>query len=195
MSHAVTDHRTPDGRSPTSPRLMRNPVDFIAEDHLRLRTICAEMDRLAASLSPEPEALAGLLDYLAHELPALLADEDDDLMPRVVARAEPEDELPQLAERLEREHAEIDACLARVVTQLAAQDGAVPLPEALRCDLQRLAVVARRHLFLENAVLLPLARVRLTRQDLVELRGAMLRRRGLHDPFDAGDGREEGARK
>jgi iron-sulfur cluster repair protein YtfE (RIC family) len=183
MKTDPTDHRTSDGKSPTSVQLLRNPIDFIAEDHLRLRTMCAEMDRLANATGPEADAIEGLFAYLTQELPALLADEDDDLMPLVLNRAEPEDELPRLARRLAKEHREIETHLREVVAGLVAVPGATTVADRLRDPLRCLAAATRRHLILENAILLPLARVRLRSADLDTLRKAMLRRRGLQDLF------------
>ncbi|MEM9638030.1 MAG: hemerythrin domain-containing protein [Pseudomonadota bacterium] len=183
MNSLVIDHRTPDGKTPTSVMLLRNPLDFIAEDHLRLRTMCAEMDRLSQSAAIEPAAVSALIKYLKQELPRALADEDDDLMPRVLARAEPEDELPKLVKRLHGEHVEIAVQLAQVIRGLVALvlEPSMPLP--LRDALRALAGMIRRHLILENAVLLPLARARLTEGDLHSLRSGMLKRRGLEDLF------------
>lgn len=183
MKTIATDRRSYDGRTPTGIWLLRNPIDFIAEDHLRLRAMCAEMDRLADGGTFDATELTELRDYLTEELPALLADEDEDLMPLVLERAEPEDELPKLARRLDREHREIDGFLALAS---AAFQGHVPgtvVASQFQTVLRDLAQATRRHLILENAVLLPLARVRLTDADLIALRKAMLRRRGLQDPF------------
>ncbi|GAA5078304.1 hemerythrin domain-containing protein [Roseibacterium beibuensis] len=185
MNHNITEHRSRDGRTPTSIRLLQNPIDFIAEDHLRLRAMCAELDRLADAERPETEALEEMQEYLAHELPALLNDEDLDVLPMLLDRAEPEDELPSLARRLGREHREIEGCLGFVLDLLAASAPAAMASSSFRQALRDLARVTRRHLILENAVLLPLARVRLTDADLVALRQAMLRRRGLQDLFVA----------
>ena len=185
MKPRISEHRTLDGRTPTRVELLRSPIDFIAEDHLRLRIMCAEMDRLADAAQPEPDTLADLLDYLTHELPDLLADEDMDLMPLVLQRAKPEDELPRLVGRLAQEHAEIGAHLGEIVDEMAGVSEGAMVPDQLRDTLRRLAHEIRRHLILENAVLLPLARVRLKKRDMAALQQAMLRRRGLDDPFEA----------
>jgi len=183
MTDSIIDYRTPDGKSPTDTRLLRSPIDFIAEDHLRLRTMCAQMDCLAAEARPGARDVVELCDYMRHELPLLLADEDEDLIPRVLDRAEPDDDLPKLARRLDDEHGEIERLAATLRGALCRSSGGVALSGALRKSLCDLAAAVRRHLILENAVLLPLARARLTYRDLCELRHAMLRRRGLHDLF------------
>ena len=183
MKNITSDHRSIDGKTPTSVMLLKNPLDFIAEDHLRLRAMCAELDRLAQTTTIEGPAISGVIEYLEHELPLLLADEDDDLMPRILSRAEPEDELPKLAKRLEKEHSKIADHLKAVTSGLAGLALATSKSDKLRTSMCDLADAARRHLILENAVLLPLAKARLTEEDLHALRSAMLKRRGLESLF------------
>ncbi|MEM1431180.1 MAG: hemerythrin domain-containing protein [Pseudomonadota bacterium] len=185
MNSYTTSHRTTDGTSATSLWLLRNPIDYIAEDHLRLRAMCAEMDRLANSETADRDTAAMLSEYLGQELPLLLADEDDDLLPCLLRRAEPEDELPKLALRLHQEHTEISKHLSVVVIGVDALRPGREVPAALATALHALANATRRHLILENAVLLPLSRARLTKDDLRHLRAAMLKRRGLDDLFAA----------
>lgn len=183
MNKANARHRSRDGKTPTSALLLRSPLEFIAEDHLRLRTMCAEMDRMAHAKILNVDDVSCLRDYLMHELPALLADEDNDLMPLVEARAEPDDEIVRLIERLSEEHAHIDVLINRVLPLLdgAALGGSVS--RVLSGALLSLAGLTRRHLILENAILLPLARVRLTEVDFERLRDAMIKRRGLEGLF------------
>lgn len=184
MRSTLTEHRNTDGKSPTSALLLRSPLDFITEDHLRLRAMCAEIDRMADAGVLGAEDVRCLRDYLTHELPALLADEDDALLPFVMLRAEPEDDLPQLVDRLSSEHASIDVLAAKVLEDIEGPATGREASPALRSAMRRLAAVARRHLILENAVLLPLARVRLLEEDMIALRQCMLRRRGLERLFD-----------
>ncbi|OSQ49765.1 hemerythrin domain-containing protein [Marivita geojedonensis] len=183
MKSITTDQRSIDGKTPTNVMLLKNPLDFIAEDHLRLRAMSAELDRLAEATTIEGPAISEMIEYLEHELPLLLADEDDDLMPRILSRAEPEDELPKLAKRLEKEHSDISDHLKAVTSGLAGLALATSLSDTLRTSMIELANAARRHLILENAVLLPLAKARLTEEDLHALRSAMLKRRGLESLF------------
>lgn len=55
-------------------------------------------------------------------------------------------------------------------------DGALPAPED-RAALRALAQAERRHMTIENAIILPLAKARLTRADRAALKDAMLARR------------------
>lgn len=183
MNTITTDHRSIDGKTPTSVLLLKNPLNFIAEDHLRLRTMCAELDRLTDTTTIEGAAISAMIEYLTHELPLLLSDEDDDLMPLVLARAEQEDELPKLAARLEEEHRKITDLLKAVTTGLSGLALTTSLTDDLRTAMREFTNAARRHVILENAVLLPLARTRLTEDDLHKLRAGMLKRRGLENLF------------
>lgn len=179
MNSITIDYRTTDGRSPTSAQLLREPLAFIAENHLRLRMMCTEMDRLADATTIAGATLAELKRFLEQELLLSLSDERDDLMPCLLARSEDEDEVPKLAERLQREHAGISEHLTKVRAGLEQLRGGEPLPPPLADGLRALANATRRHLILENAVLLPLARARLTDADLKVMRAAMRKRRGL----------------
>lgn len=99
---------------------------------------------------------------------------------RACARALPEDELDKTLNRLAREHEIAEAAFALLVPALACMaDGALPAPED-RDALCRLAASERRHLIVENAILLPLARLRLTDKDKSALMAEMCERR--HQP-------------
>ncbi len=58
MARRAHDPRRGDGLSPTDPRLLGNPLDFLHEDHLREREICVMLDRIAAAESPDQGAAA-----------------------------------------------------------------------------------------------------------------------------------------
>ena len=183
MKSVTPDHRSKDGKTPMHVLLLENPLDFITEDHLRLRTMCAKLDALTRNPSVDVTAAASMIEYLRTDLPLLLADEDEDLMPRVLLRAEADDELPKLARRLHQERCAISNLLGVVTSGLAALARPTPMSDQLRKAMRDLARAARRHLILENAVLLPLARTRLTQDDLDALRSHMLQRRKLDDPL------------
>lgn len=184
MRTIPTDHRNTDGQAPTSAWLLQNPIEFIVEDHFRLRAMCADLDRLAGLSHLPSDTIQKQLEYLRKELPLLLADEDDELLPRLSLRAETEDDLPKLIERLDKDHRSIDALLGKVVEALEGVTVGGTVTSDLAQNMRALADVTKRHLILENAVLIPLARIRLTQMDLDDMRGAMLKKRGLEDFFE-----------
>jgi len=168
------------GREPTYAGLLDSPLDFIAGDHLRTRAVCAEMQRLAQSEAVDPAETHPILDFMLRELPALIRDEDEDLLPLLVRRSEPDDDMPRMKARLEAEHRHVMALVPAVTSafQHLAQ-GAGALGGDDRDHVARFAKHMRRHLIFENAIILPFARLRLTAQDLATLRLRMRGRRGL----------------
>jgi iron-sulfur cluster repair protein YtfE (RIC family) len=166
--------------APTDPALLKTPLVFIYEDHLREREICAMLDRVAANEPPGPTDLEQMLAFLGTEMPLHLEDEEQDLFPLLRRRCEPEDQIERVIARLSSDHRHSNADTPKVVAILDAikAGGAKPDDDA-RSFLAEYATHARRHLVLENALILPFSRLRLTRDDLETLRLRMTRRRGL----------------
>jgi hypothetical protein len=148
------------------------PIEALHEEHFRQRQNCSDMEMLAATRLPRPDLARTILLNLCRALPLHYADEDDDLFPRLRQRCLPEDDIDGLVARLEAEHRETEVALPALIAALACMaDGALPAPED-RAALLFQAQAQRRHMILENAVLLPLARARLAPDD----RAAMLAR-------------------
>lgn len=166
--------------SPTDPRLLGNPLDFIAEDHLRERQICALIDSIANAAGADADDLDNVLSFLGEELEMHLQDEEDGLFPLMREKCDAEDEIGDVIERLHSDHARITSVVPQVrqsLKQLLA--GRSALIEADRQMLAEFANDTRRHLIVENAIILPIARARLNAADLDGLRSGMLKRRGL----------------
>jgi iron-sulfur cluster repair protein YtfE (RIC family) len=168
--------------------LIRQPLDWFAAEHYRHRQFCALMHRLAALETFEPGPLEALVGFLRHELGRHLADEEEDLFPLLRKRALPEDEVDQVLGRLTSEHRgdlahghalrnHLERCLEAHVAP--SRDPAVALA------LDAFASQELHHLALENAVVLPLARLRLTPRDLKGLSRRLAARRGLPLPQEA----------
>lgn len=153
------------------------PIEAMYEEHFNQRQCCADMELLAATTHPRPELARRILVNLCRDLPVHFDDEEHGLFPRLRARAMPEDELDKTLTRLAREHEIAESAFALLVPALVCMaDGALPAPED-RDALCRLAASERRHLIVENAILLPLARMRLTDQDKAALMAEMCARR------------------
>lgn len=180
MTPRTTEPRRGECLSPTDIALLGNPLDFIAEDHLRIRAMCAEIDRLAGAADVDPAEARGVLDFLKEELPFLIEDEDCDLLPLLIRRSEPEDEMRRLKARLDLDHDRIVGCLPDVIAVFAtlAEKGG-RIAESKRKYLRDFSADMRDHLILENAIVLPFARLRLSENDLDSLGLCMLQRRGL----------------
>lgn len=182
MIHHTRNPRGGYRLSQANTSLLKNPLDFIYQENLREREISAQLNVLAMSDTPDAEVAAVVLDYLRIELPLHLEDEEEDLFPLLLRRCEPEDEIGKAVHRLTADHRHADEDMPRLtadLTLLGSSGG--KLSEDMRTRMASYASHARRHLIFENAIILPFARLRLTKLDLETLRLRMTQRRGL-DP-------------
>lgn len=169
---------------PTSPAPVRddNPLEMILADHADQRTACALLDQVAALGTVDAATADSLRRYLTEDLPVHWQDEERDLFPLLRRRAAPEDALGPALARLAHDHdasAAVAVTLARVIDRMT--HGYVPDVET-RATLRAFAARERRHLVFENAVVIPLARVRLTAADRRSMLRLMAERRGQSLP-------------
>ncbi len=176
------------GIEPISPDLMADPLDFFFAEHFRHRQLCHLIDQLSATVFFDADRIAEVVDFLRFEAPIHIIDEEEDLFPLLRRRCLPEDELEGVLGVLSAEH-RADAVLGRAVrTHLEACLDTRSAPGASvegRRDLSAFATQERRHLALENAVVLPIARQRLSEEDLTGLARRLAARRG-RAPGEAG---------
>lgn len=172
--------RRGDGQSPTDPSLLATPLEFLCEDHMRERQVCSVIDSLASSMSFDQSAARSVLRFVNEELNLHMRDEAENLFPLLARRCLAEDriglaiarictDLDQATRLLPGLRAALVRCLD-TGSELATED---------RQLLTRFAGHVRHHLAAENAILLPIARARLTRRDLQTLSRQMRTRRGL----------------
>lgn len=169
------------GIEPISPDLMTTPLDFFFAEHFRHRQLCGLIDQLSRTTFFDPGPIAEVVDFLRFEAPIHIIDEEEDLFPLLRRRCLAEDELEGVLGVLSAEH-KADGLLGRVVRdylQLCLDTRSAPgATLAGRRDLAAFATQERRHLALENAVVLPIARLRLTPDDLAGLARRLAARRG-----------------
>lgn len=166
--------------SPLSPLTFGNPLDLIHDDHVRGRRVCAQIDALAGGETPAMETVAAILAFLQNELPLHLEDEEEDLFPLLRRRCQPEDEINRAIARLTEFHRDAGRGAPMVAAALSAvAGGSGRFSDWEHASLMDYATRARRHLILEDAVIMPLARLRLTKDDLETLRLRMLQRRAV----------------
>ena len=176
------------GDKPTSPSLLANPLDFISEDHLRERQICAVIDGLASADALDRQAATTMLRFLNEELNVHLRDEMEDLFPLLARRCTEEDAIEGAIDRIRADQDEAMRLLPEVRAMLAGcLDRGADLTAKERAVLSRFAGHVRRHLVAENAILLSIARARLTRADLRTLSKHMRTRRGLPELAETTD--------
>lgn len=165
--------------------LLRRPFEYVLADHLRQRAVLAMCDELAGGAPAGRALLDEFVAFLSGDLVAHIVDEEHDLYPLLRHRAEPGDEIEHLLGRLAADHAADERLAAVAVERLAeAEDGAA-VPAGTAEALLAFASHLRSHLLLENAAVLPLARVRLSPRDLAGLSGRMAARRGIVLPRES----------
>lgn len=159
-----------------------DPIGWFLAEHQRHRQFCELMRQAATAPVFDEELTTWLLDFVVHELAQHIWDEERDLFPMLRAGALPEDDVDQVLDRLSTEHAKdlghaqsvqghLETCL-RLRTPIGRS-------ATRRRALEGFASQELRHLALENAVVLPLARLRLTPDDLTALGRKLAARRGL----------------
>jgi len=162
--------------------LLSAPLDWFFAEHYRHRQFCRLMNEVAAAHVFDEERVAGLVQFLRQDLAVHIIDEEQDLFPLLRRRAEPEDAVEHVLGRLSVEHKadaeqarQLRACLEAC---LAARRAPGMDPSA-RKALQAFAAQELHHLALENAVVLPIARLRLTPKDLEGMSRRLAARRGI----------------
>ena len=172
---------------PIDARLIAEPIEFIFAEHYRQRAVLNLIEQVAGDgLTVEARRhLAGVvLNFVRHELAMHVIDEERDLFPLLQRRARPGDRIVAVLAQFAAEHA-ADEMLARELSDgLATLAGRGPSEPTVkfRIAARLFAQSQRRHLAWENAVVLPLARERLTAADLRDLAQRIAARRGLRRP-------------
>jgi hemerythrin-like domain-containing protein len=155
-------------------------LDFMATDHMRKRQVCAMIDKIASTAHPDQDDCGDVVSFLKNQLPQHMADEEIDLFPMMLKRCEPEDEIQKVIEELKSDHkracSDTPAVIALIEAKALATGG---FSKDACVQMHRFAAHARRHLSLEIAIILPIARARLTKKDMEIMKHHMLERRGL----------------
>ena len=153
--------------------LARNPLDMIASAHAVQVQMCDAMERIADGLPDEVDRrlCAQVASCLQYDLPLHHHDEEEGLFPLLRARAKPEDGVDQILERLAAEHSSDNDFASEIAEALETlgQGGRPANPEMLGYMLRGFFERYRRHVHWENQLVMPLARLRLTRDDLDQL--------------------------
>lgn len=165
--------------------LLHDPIEWFFAEHHRHRQFCYAMQRAAMATDFDETMIGWLLDFVVHDLPLHVLDEEEDLFPLVRRRARPEDDLDKVFRRLQDEHAKDLTAAAAVRHHLESclrQQAPISRNIVRRRALEAFAAQERGHLALENAVVLPIARLRLTERDLLDLSSRLAKRRGASWP-------------
>jgi hemerythrin-like domain-containing protein len=170
---------------PIPDNLLREPVEFLFADHVRQRVLCDWLKMFAEDGGAGADfPFADALAYLETDHANHLADESDDLFPRLRAHMPQDGEVTRLLDELDLEHRR-DLALGReiacVLRQLS-EDGDKSLLDEIRLSITAFVSGITSHLLIEDERVLPLARTSLTDKDFEEMGRAMARRRGIDYP-------------
>lgn len=155
-----------------------NPLDILAQEHQRLHMLCDALEEIADDLPDVfDRALCGIAARtLKHDLPLHHLAEDEGLFPLLKARVRPEDNFDTVLVQLSAEH-DMDDDLSRELVELleSMAEGIVPRnPDMAGYMLRSYFESYRRHMSIEDGLIFPLARARLTPDDLRRLMDAIL---------------------
>jgi hypothetical protein len=166
--------------SPLRVALLEDPLDYLLADHLRMRSLCAALKIFAEAGWAARGQADAVIGFMARDLPLHHRDEDEDLFPRLRRRALPEDDLGAELSRLGDDHRRAEQMVPDIVGALAGHpdEQSQSLDAPVRDLMRAYAASEHRHLAVENAVVLTIARIRLTRGDLKAMSCSMKSRRG-----------------
>lgn len=163
----------------------RDPLGLLAACHGRIESQCATLLRLPPYLdlhgcdAQARQAALKALRYFESAGRHHHADEERDLFPllRIHAAEAREETLPAVLDCLELQHGEMERAWQALAAPLAAiADGR--LAPGLLPQVKDFARLYRDHMAVENALILPFARERLTVVELCALGERMATRRG-----------------
>jgi len=180
-AHDAQLDRSPGAIEAVPLELLSDPLAFLFAEHYRHRQLCRAIDGLAASTFFDAARIGEVVDFLRYEAPVHIIDEEEDLFPLMRRRCLPEDDIEAVLGVLSAEHRAGEALARTVRDHLEACLAARHAPGAQmgrRRDLSAFSSQERAHLALENAVILPIARLRLSPEDLQGLGRRMAARRG-----------------
>lgn len=167
------------GPSP-APTSLVDPFAWLAAEHGRHRALCDTLSHIATLEIRSPAKLRRLAAHLTDDMALHVADEADDLFPRLRERMQPDDEITRVLGILTADH-EIERSAALVLAHAlgAAADTGICAADhpTLATLIEQYVAHKRRHIALMNAVLLPIARLRLTLNDQNNMARAMASRR------------------
>jgi len=162
--------------------LAREPLNWLFAEHYRHRQLCRLIERVGTATVLLREEAQEILTFLRQDMALHIIDEEEDLFPLLRRRCLPEDELGPLLGALSAEHHD-DMEQTRTLSALLERALITGQPPGHDLETRRLftdfALHERRHIALENAVVLPIARLRLTPRDLHALSTRMAARRGV----------------
>jgi iron-sulfur cluster repair protein YtfE (RIC family) len=162
------------------PVALVDPIAWLSAENARHRQLCDMLADVSKLRTASPALLRRLAETLATEMALHVADEAEDLFPRLCQRMEADDEIARVLGILTADH-DADQSAVRDLQQAfsaAAEAGVGPADwPGLGAMIGQFITHERRHIALVNAVVLPIARLRLTPSDQHDMARSMAARR------------------
>ena len=153
-----------------------SPLEFLLDEHMRQRALFGLLDNLSVGAHLGAAYLEAVICFLKSDFALHVLDEEEDLFPLLRRRVNDDGQLEHLLGKLSSEHIR-DRERARLIL-IGLNDGAPFSIEFLEM-LRDFSGSERRHLIVENAIIIPLARACLSETDLVMIGVRMAARRGM----------------
>ncbi len=154
-----------------------SPLDLIERQHFLQAQLCDSLERIAGDLpdNVDRRLCEKVIASLKFEMPLHHRDEELGLFPLIEKRALPADNIHDILARVALEHATDESFSAELSESfgLLSEGRRLTNPEMVGHMLRSFFESYRRHIAWENAIVIPLARKRLTTSDLIELAKVM----------------------
>lgn len=162
--------------------LLAHPLEYIFADHFRQRVLCSILDQIFDAETLDRALTQAAEQFLTKDMKHHIADEEENLFPILRLRAEPDDQIDDVLDQLCEEHKSDYIDAKQIVSELSLLlDGTnkYPISSAAIQMVHRFTANERHHLIVENAIVMPLAKVRFTSDDLNKMAREMAIRRGV----------------
>ncbi len=156
--------------------LLSDPLEYFFADHHRQRQ-AAHIILMIADGQFSERGVKALIDFLETDFTRHVADEEISFFPLLRQNCLPEDGMDALLDKLVEDHKDDETAGAEAVELLKARLGGRRLKEEECEALRTFAEHIKSHLALENAALLPIARLRMDPHALGLLSNSLQERR------------------
>jgi iron-sulfur cluster repair protein YtfE (RIC family) len=169
------------GLAAPSDHLLDDPLEYLLAEHARHRQLGAIIKRFVAMGRASRSEAGVVATLLLRDLVLHHRDEEEDLFPALRHRAQADDAVGVVLERLTEDHRQSASEIFAIIDTMRIPAGQqqVELSANDAALLSEFVENQHRHFAFENAVVLALARIRLTRKDIATMSHNMKLRRGI----------------
>ena len=175
-SGAIGDEDPRAAIDPAETSLIAAPLDFLYAEHLRQRQLAKILTLIADGLINR-RTISAVIAFIKTDLAQHILDEEISFFPFLRPLCHSEDNVDAILNLLAEEHRADESESETMIATLEIMAKGGEPGDAARASVRDFADRLRHHLALENGVLLPLARARMTRDALRLVAQSMAARR------------------